>query len=172
MAAAGPEALEGADLVVIGAPPIETAGLVASLGGPLRTSLAEDAVVTDGASTKSSIVAAANGAGLQFVVAPMAGREVAGYANSAADLFAGRPWVLVRGAAADDAALERVTWVATACGARPLPMAAGAHDAAVAGISHLPLVVAAALAEAVAGAAAERPGWPAAPRSPPPAGAT
>jgi len=157
------EALEGADLVVIGAPPLETAGLVASLGGPLRTFLAEDAVVTDVASTKSGIVAAADAAGLRFVGGhPMAGREIAGYANSAADLFAGRPWVLVRGAAADNAALERVAWVATACGARPLPMAAAAHDAAVAGISHLPLVVAAALAEAVAGAAAERPGWPAA----------
>jgi prephenate dehydrogenase len=41
-------------------------------------------------------------------------------------------------------------------------MDAAAHDAAAAGISHLPLVVAAALAEAVAGAGTERPGWPAA----------
>jgi len=154
------EALEGADLVVIGAPPIETAGLVASLGGPLRASLAQDAVVTDVASTKSGIVAAADAAGLRFIGGhPMAGREVAGYAHSAADLFAGRPWVLVRGAAADDEALERVAWVATACGARPLAMDAAAHDAAAAGISHLSLVVAAALAEAVAGAAVERPGW-------------
>ena len=157
------EALEGADLVVIGAPPIETAALVASLGGPLRAALADDAVVTDVASTKSGIVAAADAAGLRFVGGhPMAGREVAGYAHSAADLFAGRPWVLVQGAAADAAALERVAWVATACGARPLPMDAAAHDAAAAGISHLPLVVAAALAEAVAGASAERPGWSAA----------
>lgn len=157
------EALEGADLVVIGAPPLETAQLVEALGGPLRGALAPDAVVTDVASTKTAILAAADAAGLRFVGGhPMAGREVAGYAGSAADLFAGRPWVLVRGAAADQAAMERVAWVATACGARPLSMGAAAHDAAAAAISHLPLVVAAALAEAVAGAGTERPGWPAA----------
>ena len=163
-AAAEPaDALEGADLVVIGAPPIETVRLVEALGGTLRTALAPDVVVTDVASTKAAILAAADAAGLRFVGGhPMAGREVAGYANSAADLFAGRPWVLVAGATADAAAMDRVAWVASACGARPLPMEAGAHDAAAAAISHLPLVVAAALAEAVAGGETGRDAWPAA----------
>jgi len=157
------DALEGADLVVIGAPPIETTRLVEVLGGPLRHALFKNAVVTDVASTKAGILAAANAAGLRFVGGhPMAGREVAGYANAAADLFAGRPWVLVPGAAADTAALECVAWVAAACGARPLTMDATAHDAAAAAISHLPLVVAAALAEAVAGGGTGRAGWPAA----------
>ena len=157
------EALEGADLVVIGAPPIETLRLVEALGGPLGGALASGAVVTDVASTKSSIVAAADAAGIRFVGGhPMAGREVAGYEHAVTDLFAGRPWVLVPGAMADAAAVELVAWVATACGARPVHMDAAAHDAAAAGISHLPLVVAAALAEAVAGAGTERPGWPAA----------
>jgi prephenate dehydrogenase len=157
------DALEDADLVVIGAPPIETVRLVEALGGPLRTALAPDAVVTDVASTKAEILGAANAAGLRFVGGhPMAGREVAGYSNSAADLFVGRPWILVPGAAADEAAAERVAWVATACGARPVRMDAAAHDAAAAAISHLPLVVAAALAEAVAGGDTLRDGWPAA----------
>jgi prephenate dehydrogenase len=157
------DAVEGADLVLIGAPPIETLRLVEALGGPLRDALAPDAVVTDVASTKVAILAAANATGLRFVGGhPMAGREVTGYANAAADLFAGRPWVLIPGAAADTAAAERVAWVATACGARPLAMDAAAHDAAAAAISHLPLVVAAALAEAVAGGESRRSGWPAA----------
>jgi len=163
-AAADPaDALEGADLVIIGAPPIETVELVEAIGGRLRPALASGAIVTDVASTKSAIVAAADGAGLRFVGGhPMAGREVAGYASAVADLFAGRPWVLVPGAAADAAATERVAWIATACGARPLQMEAATHDAAAAAISHLPLVVAAALAEAVAGGDSARPGWGAA----------
>jgi len=163
-AAAEPvEALEGADLVVIGAPPLETIAQVEALGGSLRGALAPDAVVTDVASTKSAIVAAADRAGLRFVGGhPMAGRETAGYASSLPDLFAGRPWVLVPGAAADEAAVERVAWVAAACGARAMRMDAGEHDAAAAAISHLPLVIAASLVEAVAGADVERPGWTAA----------
>lgn len=163
-AAADPgTALRGADLVVLGAPPLETMELLEALGGPLRAGLAADAVVTDVASTKARIVAAADAAGVRFVGGhPMAGREVAGYGSALPDLFAGRPWILVPGAAADDVAVDRVAWLAAACGARPLRMGAAEHDAAAAAISHLPLLVAAALAEAVAGAETEQLGWPAA----------
>ena len=96
----------------------------------------------------------------------MAGRESAGYAAATADLFAGRPWVLVPGGAASDAEVTVVTSLARACGARPVVMTAEAHDAAVAGISHLPLVVAVALVEAVAGPGdgPARADWPAAAR--------
>lgn len=157
------EAVAGADLVVIGAPPLETVDLVAALGEALRPALAPDAVVTDLASTKGRVVAAADATGLRFVGGhPMAGREQVGYGASAPDLFSGRPWVLVPGRAADGAAVDRVTWLAAACGARPVLMDAVAHDTAAAAVSHLPLVVAAALVEAVAGAVSQRPGWPAA----------
>lgn len=157
------DALAGADLVVLGAPPLETLTLVEQLGTELRQHLASTAVVTDLASTKAAVVGAADRAGLPFVGGhPMAGREAAGYGHASAELFADRPWVLVPGVAADDAAIRRVEWLVTACGARPVRMDAATHDAAAAAISHLPLVVAAALAEAVAGAASERPGWPAA----------
>jgi prephenate dehydrogenase len=154
-------AVIGADLVVIGAPPIETIELLGSLGGRLRGVLGPDAVVTDVASSKEAITTAADAAAIRFVGGhPMAGRELAGYGAASADLFVGRPWVLVPGAGADEAAVERVAWLAAACGARPMRMSAREHDAATAAISHLPLVVAAALVEAVAGGTAERPGWP------------
>lgn len=163
VAAAPTEALEGADLVVLGAPPIETIELLQALGGSFRPALATGAVVTDVASTKARIVAAADAAGLRFVGGhPMAGLEIAGYGAARADLFERRPWIVVRGAGADEAAVERVAWLATVCGARPVRMDAAAHDAAAAAISHLPLVVAAALVEAVAGAETERSGWAAA----------
>jgi prephenate dehydrogenase len=49
-----------------------------------------------------------------------------------------------------------VTLLATACGAEVVRLDPDVHDAAVAAISHLPLVMAAALAEAVASG----PDWP------------
>jgi prephenate dehydrogenase len=151
------EAVDGATLVVLAAPPIACLELLDALAGPLGARLGADAVVTDVASTKTAICARARQLGLRFVGGhPMAGREMAGYAASDADLFRDRSWVVVEdGARDDDVAL--VEQLAVACGARPVRLDAVAHDAAVAAISHLPLVAAAALVEAVAG----EPGGPA-----------
>lgn len=151
--AAGPgEAVEGASLVILAGPPTPCIAMVGSLGGELRDALSPEATVTDVASTKVAIVAAADSADLPFVGGhPMAGRESSGFAAASSDLFDGRPWVVVAGAAARPADLERVEWLALACGARPLRMTAVDHDAAVAAISHLPLVVSAALVETVVG---------------------
>jgi prephenate dehydrogenase len=81
----------------------------------------------------------------------MAGREVGGFGEARAELFSGRPWVVVPASTCQDGDRERVVALAEACGGVPVAMTAGAHDTAVAAISHLPLVVAAALVEAVAG---------------------
>jgi prephenate dehydrogenase len=164
LAAARPEtALEGADLVVLAGPPAVCLGQLDHLAGGWRSALTPDAVITDVASTKRAIVQRATVRGLRFVGGhPMAGREQSGYGASRADLFQDRPWVLVP--TADEAAVERVERLVTATGARPVRMAADAHDEAVAAISHLPLVVAAALVEAVTGGPSgqARPDWPAA----------
>ena len=162
-AAASPAAaVRGADLVILAGPPLACLELIDELGGPLAEALGPDAVVTDVASTKEAIVSRADEAGLRFVGGhPMAGREVAGYGAAEPDLFQGRPWVMVPGAHARRGDLERVEALARACGAVPTEMTAGDHDAAVAAISHLPLVVAVALVEAVTGASngRERPDW-------------
>lgn len=160
-------AVAGADLVVLAAPPTACLALLETLAGPARPSLG-GAVVTDVASTKALIVARAVALGLRFVGGhPMAGREVSGFGAADADLLRDRPWVVVAPAlgadcdadaiAGDPDAIARVEALALACGARPLRMEAAAHDAAVAGVSHLPLVLAAALVEAVAGGPAEDP---------------
>ena len=165
-------ALDGAELVVLAAPPLDCLGLVDELAGPLRGALGA-ALVTDVASTKRRIASHAARAGLRFVGGhPMAGRETTGYGAADRDLFVGRPWVVLEGgASADVAAVERL---ATACRAVPIRLSADSHDAAVAAISHLPLVLSAALVEAVAGrgggAGAQSPGkdgrgdWPVAAR--------
>jgi prephenate dehydrogenase len=155
-------AIRGTDTIVLGGPATACVALVDDLGGPWRSELAADAVVTDVASTKGAIVDRANAAGLRFVGGhPMAGLETAGYDAATPDLFAGRPWVIVPGAAATAADVDRVRELATACGARTVAMDAGEHDRAVAAISHLPLVLAAALVESVVGIPGrERPDWP------------
>jgi prephenate dehydrogenase len=166
---AAPEALEDAiadaDLVVLAAPPTACLALLDRLAGEARRALPAAAVVTDVASTKARIVDRAVTLGLRFVGGhPMAGRETSGFPAATATLFVGRPWVVVPGDPADGAAIERVESLARATGAVPVRMDAVAHDAAVAMISHLPIVAAAALVEAAAGVAGEPPppGWPAA----------
>jgi prephenate dehydrogenase len=157
------DAVGGAELVLLAAPPLACLDLIDRLGGSLRGALDGDVVVTDIASTKAVIVDRAREAGLRFVGGhPMAGKETTGWEAASGDLFAGRPWVVVPVDLGDTAAVARVEALVRACGATPLAMTATEHDAAVAAISHLPLVVAAALVEAVAssGDGTTRADWP------------
>jgi prephenate dehydrogenase len=159
------DAVRGADLVVLAAPPLACLDLVDELAGPVRHAVGPGVLVTDVASTKARLVDRAANRGLAFVGGhPMAGLETSGFTAARANLFAGRPWIVVPGPSSPEGGVERVVALAAACGARPLTMTAADHDATVAGISHLPLIVAAALVEAVAGRAGEpaRPDWPAA----------
>jgi prephenate dehydrogenase len=157
-AAALDGALDGAGLVILAGPPLAVLdGLDAVADARRRGILAADATITDVASTKARIVARAAELGLPFVGGhPMAGREASGVGAADGDLFVDAPWVVVPAPDARDADVVHATALAWAAGARPIQMTADAHDRAVAAISHLPLVVAAALVEAVTGAA----DWP------------
>ena len=155
-------AIHAADIVVIAAPPLAALQLIDDLAGPLAGELAQDAVITDVVSTKGAIVARAESAGVRFVGGhPMAGREVGGFGEARAELFSGRPWVVVPASTAGSGDRERVETLAEACGGVPVAMTAADHDKAVAAISHLPLMVAAAIVESVAGeeGEAEKPDW-------------
>lgn len=153
------DAIRGADLIVLAAPPLACLSLLDDLAGPLAHDLGPDTVVTDVASTKAAIVNRARAVGLRFVGGhPMAGSETSGYGTADLDLFRDRPWVIVPAEPDDPAADDRVGGLVAACGARPVRMSAAAHDSAVAAISHLPLVLSAALVEAMGG----RTDWPAA----------
>ena len=145
-------AVDGAGLIVLAGPPLAVLSTLDELAGPLRHALAPNATITDVASTKVRIVHRARSLNLPFVGGhPMAGRETAGFGAATADLFDGRPWVVI-----DDGEMFQgrrlVMDLAQAVGARSVTMPALDHDAAVAAISHLPLVLAAALVESVAGA--------------------
>jgi prephenate dehydrogenase len=157
------DAVRGADVVVLAAPAPATLDLLDALADLAPGILSARATVTDVASTKGAVVARADERGIRFVGGhPLAGRESAGFDAASADLFADRPWVVVPGREATAEDVARVEWLAAACGARTVRMEAAAHDAVAAAISHAPLVVAAALVEAVAGAPGEpeRADWP------------
>ena len=159
------DSLRGADLIILAAPPLTCLSLVDELGGPLRGALSEDSTVTDVASAKARIVERADAVKLPFIGGhPMAGRELSGYAAALPDLFVGRPWVTVLGQYARLCDGERIGELIEACGALQITMRAAAHDSAVAAISHMPLVISAAMVEAVAGGLgeSERADWHAA----------
>ena len=91
------------------------------------------------------------GAGLRYVGGhPMAGTAHTGWAATDPALFDGATWVLGLDDP-DPQVWRRVAAMATVAGSRLVAMDAAAHDAAVARISHLPHVLAEALA--IAGAA-------------------
>ena len=130
----GPETKS--DLLVMAAPPD---AIVASLGD-----LNTDTLVTDIAGVKLPIVAAA--ANLPHFVGghPMAGGETTGASLATRTMFHGATWVLTSDDADSDD-IVRMEEIVRSLGANPLVMTAEEHDAAVARVSHLPHVLAAAL---------------------------
>jgi prephenate dehydrogenase len=161
-AAASPEdALAGSELIVLACAPIAIIDHLESLAGAWRKRLGSDATITDVGSTKERIVERAGALGLPLVGGhPMAGRESTGVEAASADLFVDRPWVVVPAASARQADIDRVEGLATAAGAHPIRLAGEEHDVAVAAISHLPLVLSAALVETVAARTETGASWP------------
>jgi prephenate dehydrogenase len=141
------EGAAGVDVLVLAAPPEANLRLLRRVARVARPGL----VITDVGSVKRPIVQEAARLGLRGFVGghPMAGTEGAGFLASSADLFVGRPWVVTP--AGDAAAVRRVRGMARAVGARPVEVAAAAHDRAVAFLSHLPQVMAWALDAAARG---------------------
>lgn len=78
---------------------------------------------------------------------PMTGTEHSGWAAGSADLFAGRVWVTTLDEDSDVDLWAPIAGLATTIGSRVVPCEVGAHDDAAARISHLPHLVAAALAQ-------------------------
>lgn len=146
-------AFRDCDLVVLAAP---IPGILTLIDEVARAGI--DAVVTDVGSTKRQILHAAKAARLRRFVGghPVAGAELGGLEHARADLFAGRPWVIVD-ESDDSGAAAVVEALASALGATPHATDAVAHDRTMAYVSHVPQLVAAALMSA-AGSASGRSG--------------
>jgi arogenate dehydrogenase (NADP+) len=117
----------------------------------LLSGLPAAAVVTDMGSVKAPVEAALGSRLPRFVPShPMAGTAAAGVEAGVEGLFKGRPWVITAAKGRDPAALALVETLALALGAIPVHCDASTHDQAVAFISHLPVLVGAALLQSAA----------------------
>jgi prephenate dehydrogenase len=139
------ELLKDSELVVLAAPVLSSIDLLPQLPRVLRA----DALVTDVASTKRIIVAAAEATPLPFIGGhPIAGAVHSGCRHARADLFDGHTWILTP--RADHArqldALERFV---RGLGSTPHVMTAELHDRYLAIISHLPQFASSALMHVV-----------------------
>jgi prephenate dehydrogenase len=148
------DAVAGAGLVVLAVPLPAVAGVLTDLAAAGYTGL-----ITDVTSVKGPVrdlveqrLRRGHARLAGFVGGhPMAGRETSGFAAADPDLFAGCAWVLCL----EPEVTPVGDWLAladlvTRLGARVVPATAEEHDRAVAAVSHVPHLLAAALAAAAA----------------------
>lgn len=138
-----------ADVAVLAMPPEAVA---AGLAVAQECGVAD--VYTDVASVKELPVRQARelGCDLSAYVPghPLAGRERHGPAAGRADLFLGRTWALCPLAETSPDAVAAVTSLVLACGADPVTTDPATHDRWVALVSHVPHLVASAMAARLA----------------------
>ncbi len=144
------QAIAGADVLVIGAPPISTGELLATLPRRLQA-LNATPIITDLASMKGWVIDQMPESYPQFVPGhPIAGSENSGVMAARADLFVGREAILTPDASTDPEAVKWVTAMWESVGSRVTVMSATDHDAALAASSHSPHMLAYALTMALA----------------------
>jgi prephenate dehydrogenase len=141
-------AVGDADLVVVATPVAVMADVFQSIAPRLKAG----AVVTDVGSTKSQVLRWAQEF-LPRTASFVGGHPMAGKTQSVegaeADLFKGATWCIAPSVTADEEAVRTVLGMVSALGAEPFFVDPGEHDAYVAGVSHLPFVLSAALMRAV-----------------------
>jgi prephenate dehydrogenase len=142
-------AVRGADLVYVALP---IGATIEAL--PAIAATAEDgALVTDTGSTKAAICRAAKPAfadGARFLGGhPMAGKETSGIARADAELFSGARFALIGSEDDPDPRVLGFASLVRALGAQPVWCDAETHDWAVGIVSHLPQLLAVALARVV-----------------------
>jgi prephenate dehydrogenase len=142
-------AMRGADLVYIALPIGATIEALPAIAAAAK----DGALVTDTGSTKAAICRAVKNAfvgGARFLGGhPMAGRETSGIARADADLFSGARYALIGMEGDPDTRLQGFVSLVRALDAEPIWCDADTHDWAVGIVSHLPQLVALALARVV-----------------------
>jgi prephenate dehydrogenase len=141
------KAVKDADLVVLCVPVLT----IPKLAKACRTGLKPGAILTDVGSTKACLdklmAEALAGAGVEFIGShPICGSEQQGIEAGDADLYEDAVTVVTPTASANKASVEEVSNLWKSAGSSVTVMDAEQHDAILAATSHLPHVVAAALA--------------------------
>lgn len=149
LAAALTRAAESDALIVIGVPMFALDEILDAIAEH-----APNNPVTDVVSVKAEVAAAVQRHGLsaRFVGGhPMAGTNQSGWSAADPDLFTDAVWVVAVDDGADPDVWSEVASLALDCGSVVVPVESGEHDRAVARISHLPHLLAEALALVGAG---------------------
>lgn len=150
-----PAIAEACDLLIIATPVRAMRDVFEIIAPHVR----EGATITDTGSTKAEVLEWARELlppTVSFVGShPMAG-NTRGVEGASAELFTGATWVVIPTVTAGDAAVQNVVGLVNALGATPRFLDATEHDAYVAGISHLPLAMSAALVHALSADASWR----------------
>lgn len=148
------EVIEAADVLVICTPTLVAQTVLSELL-PRTEAMSAPPVITDAASVKGNLEAAALDLCDQYppylvLGHPIAGSEQSGVDAARSDLYTNHRVILTPVAANADEAVElvRAMWLAT--GAEVVEMAVKRHDAVLAATSHLPHVLAYALVDALA----------------------
>jgi prephenate dehydrogenase len=143
------KAIRGADLVYISLPIGATIEALPAIAAAAKPS----ALVTDSGSTKTAICRAADRTFKQttrFLGGhPMSGKETSGIAQADADLFRNTRYALIGSPDDPDLRIRGFAALLRAIGADPVWCDAETHDWAVSIVSHLPQLVAVALAGVV-----------------------
>ncbi len=140
-------AVRDADIVVLCVPVLT----IPELAKACRAGLKPGAILTDVGSTKEELnrlmICALEGMNVQFIGShPICGSEQQGIEAGNADLYAGAVTVVTPPMLADEASIEKVSHLWKSAGSLVTVMDAVLHDRILAATSHLPHVVAAALA--------------------------
>lgn len=156
-------ACDGADMVILSMP---LAGIRSTLGA-IAQDIPEGCIVTDTASVKVPVLdwarellpASVHFVGGHPILPVVAGNGDAdpGQAGqTGADLLAGAIYCLTPGAATSPDALQRVSDLVEAVGAKPYYIEAAEHDGLIAAVEQIPLLAALALQSMVSASAARR----------------
>ena len=112
----------------------------------LIDSLSKEAVITDVGSVKAPILKIWSELHPRFIGShPMAGTAFSGVNSGKSGLFQDRPWVLTPNSNTDINALDIIKKIAVYLGSKVIITDAKKHDQSVALISHLPVLISAAL---------------------------
>ncbi|MBS1880609.1 MAG: prephenate dehydrogenase/arogenate dehydrogenase family protein [Actinobacteria bacterium] len=121
-------------------------GRLPELAAAALAAAGPDTVLSDVGSTKRGIVAAI-GADERFIGGhPLAGAETAGVENARVDLFEGARWYLTPTERSSGLLYDRLQRTISGLGARPQAIDPESHDRIMATVSHMPHVLANALA--------------------------
>ncbi len=142
-------AVRDADLIYIAMPIAATIDWFPSIAAAAKP----HAIVTDAASTKATVCQAATrhftGSTKFLGGHPMAGKENSGVEHASADLFRGSRYALIGNESDSDPRATAFIELLKAIGAEPVWCDADTHDWAVGIVSHLPQMLAVALASVV-----------------------